>query len=50
MSNIYFTKTIKYTSGWDRERIALTDNLQLPSNHNRSFTGVIIQSQNIYDI
>ena len=31
-------------SAWDRERINLTDDLQLPSssNHNRSFTSVII--------
>ena len=35
---------------WDHERITLTDDLQLPSNHNRSFTGIIIQGQNIYDI
>ena len=25
--------------GWDLERIALTDDLQLPSNHNRSSVG-----------
>ena len=36
--------------GWDRERIDLTDDLQLPSNHNRSFTRIIIQGQNIDDI
>ena len=36
--------------GWNRERIALTDDLQLPSNHKRSFTRIIIQSQNIDDI
>ena len=36
--------------GWDREHIDLTDDLQLPSNHNRSFTRVIIQGQNIDDI
>ena len=35
--------------GCDREHIALTDDLQLPSNHNRSFTRVFLQSQNIYD-
>ena len=29
-------------SAWDRERIDLTDDLQLPSNNNRSFTWVII--------
>ena len=33
--------------GWDRERIDLTDDLQLPSNHNRCFTSIIIQGQNI---
>ena len=31
----------KIPSYWDRERIALTDDLQLPSNHNRSFIRVI---------
>ena len=36
--------------GWDRERIGLTDDLQLPSNHNRSLTRIIIQGQNIDDI
>ena len=32
--------------GLELERIALSDELQLPSNHNR----VILQGQNIYDI
>ena len=36
--------------GWDRERIDLTDNLQLSSNHNRSFTMLILWCQNIYDM
>ena len=27
--------------GWDHERIDLTDDLQLPNNHNRIFTRVI---------
>ena len=36
--------------GWNRERIALTDDLQLPSNHNQSSTRIIIQGQNIDDI
>ena len=36
--------------GWDYERIDLTNDLQLPSNHNRSFTRIILQSQNIDDI
>ena len=44
-------KDILYIPGrWDRERIALTDDLQLPSNHKRSFTRVILQGQNINDI
>ena len=44
-------KNILYVhGGWDRERIALTGDLQLPSNHNRSFTMVILQGQNIDDI
>ena len=30
--------------------VNLTDNLQLPSNHNRSFTMVILKGQNIFDI
>ena len=37
-------------AGLDRERIDPTDDLQLPSNHNRSFTGIILQGQNIDDI
>ena len=36
--------------GWIRERIDLTDYLQLHSNHNRSFTWIILQGQNIKDI
>ena len=36
--------------GWDRECIDLTDDLYLPSNHNRSFTRVILEGQNIHDI
>ena len=34
----------------DRERIDLTDYLQLPSNHNRSFPRIILQGRNIDDI
>ena len=35
---------ILYIPGdWDRERIALTDDLQLPSNHNRSFIMVLFR-------
>ena len=34
----------------DRERINLNDDLQLPSKHNKSFTRVILQGQNIYDM
>ena len=36
--------------GGDHERIALTDDPQLPSNHKRSFIGVIILGQNVYDM
>ena len=36
--------------GSDRERIDLTDYLQLPSNHNRSFPRIILQGRNIDDI
>ena len=36
--------------GRERERIDLTDDQQLPSNHDRSFTRVILQGQNIDDI
>ena len=36
--------------GLDRERIDLTDYLQLHSNHNRTFTRIILQGQNIDDI
>ena len=44
-------KDILYISGgFDRERIDLTDDLQLPSNHNRSFTRINLQGQNIDDI
>ena len=44
-------KDILYIPGcWDRERIALTDDLQLHSNHNGSFTREILWGQNIDDI
>ena len=36
--------------GWDRERTDLTEDLRLPSNHNKSFTQIILQGQNIDDI
>ena len=36
--------------GWNRERIDLTEDLRLPSNHNKSFTRIILQGQNIDDI
>ena len=46
-----FFKYILYIPGGrDRERIDLTDDLQLPSNHNGSFTYIILQGQNIDDI
>ena len=37
-----FKELLYIPGGWDRERIDLTDHLQLPSNHNRSFTRVIL--------
>ena len=44
-------KDILYIHGvWDRECLDLTYDLQLPSNHNRSFTRIILQGQNIDDI
>ena len=44
-------KDILYIPGrWERERIDLTDDHQLPSNHDRSLTRVILQGQNIDDI
>ena len=45
-----FKDILYIPGGCDRERINLTDDLQLPSNHNRSFTRIILQSQNIDDI
>ena len=37
-----FKDILYIPGGWDCERIDLTDDLQLPSNHDRSFTMVII--------
>ena len=37
-----FKNILYIPGGWDRERIDLPDDLQLPSNHNRSFTRVIL--------
>ena len=37
-----FKDSLQIPGGWDRERIDLSDDLQLPSNHNRSFTRVIV--------
>ena len=45
-----FLDILYIPGGKDHEGIALTDDLQLPSNHNRSFTGVIILGQNVYDM
>ena len=42
-----FQDILYIPGGWNLERIDLSDGLQLPSNHNRSFTRVIIQGQNI---
>ena len=38
-----FKDILYFPDGWDRERIDLTDDLQLPSNHNRSFTRVLFK-------
>ena len=45
-----FKDILYIPGGCDRERIDLTDDLQLPSNHSRSFIRVILQGQNIDDI
>ena len=45
-----FKDILYIPGGSDLERIDLTDDLQLPSNHNRSFTRVILQGQNIDDM
>ena len=45
-----FKDILFFHGGWDRERIDLTDDLQLPSNHIRSFTRITFQGQNIDDI
>ena len=37
-------------SAGSSESIDLTDDLQLPSNHNRSFTRVLLGGYNIYDM
>ena len=45
-----FKDILYIPGGWDRERIDLTDDLQLPSNHDRSLTRIILQGLNIDDI
>ena len=45
-----FKDILYIPGGRDRERIDLTDDIQLPSNHYRSFTRIIRQGQNIDDI
>ena len=40
-----FKDKLYIPGGGDHERIALTGDLQLPSNHNRNFVGVIILGQ-----
>ena len=45
-----FKDILYIPGGGDGERIDLTDDLQLPSNHNRSFTRIILQGPNIDDI
>ena len=37
-----FKDMLHIPGGEDRERIDLTDDLQLPSNHNRSFTRIML--------
>ena len=37
-----FKDILYFPVGCDRERIDLTDDLQLPSNHNRSLTRVLL--------
>ena len=37
-----FKDILYIPGGWDRERIDLTDYFQLPSNHNRTFTRVLL--------
>ena len=36
-----FKDILYIPGGWDREHIDRTDDLQMPSNHNRKFTRVI---------
>ena len=45
-----FKDILFFHDGRDREHIDPTDDLHLPSNHNRSFTRIIIQGQSIDDI
>ena len=45
-----FKDILYIPGGCERERIDLTDDLQLPSNYNGSFTNIILQDQNIDDI
>ena len=45
-----FKDILYIPGGVDLERTALTEDLELPSNHNRSFTRVILQGPNIQDI
>ena len=45
-----FKDILYFPGGWERERIDLTDDQQLPSNHDRSLTRIIFHGQNIDDI
>ena len=45
-----FKDILYIPGGRGHERIALTDDLYLPSNHTGSFTGEIILGQNFYDM
>ena len=49
-ANKLFKDILYKHGGSDRERIALTDDLGLPSNHNRSYIRINLQGQNIDDI
>ena len=45
-----FKDILYILGGGDHEHITLTDDLKLPSNHKRSYIGVIILGQNVYDL
>ena len=45
-----FQDILYIPGGGDHERVGLADDLWLPSNHNSSFTRVIILGQKVYDM